>query len=159
MISDFEIEIEDIDWFAIDSVGEVAWFTSGAYGSIPSSTRSSRNDLNTLRDFFEDYLSIITLGKIDPKAFDNVILASNTPEIRESVFSWNAQVASKGLYSYDSHDAVPLSGEYFRVSIPEHPIKMQAFPEQIKNILSNTLLSKVTFSTDRIIQVIDFIDC
>jgi hypothetical protein len=159
MISDVEISFEDIDWFAIDSIGEVAWFTSGAYGTLPASVRKSRNDLNTLVTFFEEHLALTTEGQIDSKAFDNVILASDTPEIRKSVFSENLQGASKGLYSYDSHDAEPMSGEYFRVSFPVQPITIEMLPEQIKNILSKTVLPTIAFRDNRILQQTDFINC
>ncbi len=158
MISDLEISIEDIDWFAIDSIGEIAWLTSGAYGSLPSSVRKSRNDLNTLLIFFEEYLDITTEGQIDSKAFDNVILISDTPEIRASVFFWNLQIASKGLYSYDSHDAVPVSEEYFRVSFPVQPITIKILPKKIKNILNNTILSNIIFRESRTIQKADFVN-
>jgi hypothetical protein len=80
-----DCNVEDIDWFAIDRIGEIAWFTSGAHGNLPSSVRKSRNDLNTLRDFFEEDLAITTEGQIDSKAFDKVMLVSDTPEVRKSV--------------------------------------------------------------------------
>jgi hypothetical protein len=159
MISDLELSIEDIDWFAIDSIGEIAWFTSGAHGNLPSSVRKSRINLNTLRTFFEEDLAVTTESQIDSKAFDKVMLISDNPELRKSVFSWNIQVSSKGLYSFDSPDFASMAEEYFRVSFPEQPITIQILPQKIKNILSNTVLLNVIFRENSIIRKTEYINC
>ena len=110
-------------------------------------------------DLFEEDIAITTEGQIDSKAFDKVILISDTSELRKSVFSWNLQVTSKGLYSFDSPDFVSMSEEYFRVSFPEQPITIEMLPEKIRNILSNTVLLNVIFRESAIIRKTDYINC
>jgi hypothetical protein len=151
-ISELEVEIEDVEWFAIDSEGEIAHFTSGAYGLLPKSVTQSRENLDVITDFFSTELQVTTLGEIDDKAFSMVNLRSDSPEIRQIVFEESLEMASKGLYSYDSYDAVANSEIYFRVSLPNVPLRIDSLPPHIRRVIEVTSLKNTVFKRDRIIN-------
>lgn len=148
-----DVEIEDLMWFGIDESGEIAHFTSGVYGPVPRSVCRSREHLSVITDYFEDELKESTIGIPSKTFLDFVNLIDNNDETIRKYLAPSLRMSSKGLYSYDSFDAHPYEGKYFRVSVPRIPLKIDNLPSNISKILMATLIKGIYFREMKMVQV------
>ncbi|VEP14097.1 conserved hypothetical protein [Hyella patelloides LEGE 07179] len=147
------LETWDIVWFATDSQGSIAYFTSGLYGSLPDSIIASKEDWEFIADFFIEQFEENTVGQFDSDCFDKVTMPTdNSIEKKRFAFSEYIEMSRKGLYSYDSYDTKLRYGDYYRVSYPIKPLNFENLPISIPKILEKTKLNNINFKKDKNIK-------
>jgi hypothetical protein len=149
MITDLEEETRDIDWFSVDSKGEIAHFTSGGQGFLPPSVKASNENLQRVTMFFRQLLP-------NGDAVESSNLSSHIYFDLEAQKSRYLEafsgMAEKGLFSFDCvMDAPERPSSYFMVAKPSHPVNIGDLPEDIRNILGQTYFSGEFSNEDMII--------
>ncbi|MCF0110349.1 MAG: hypothetical protein HUJ58_00475 [Erysipelotrichaceae bacterium] len=134
-ISDIDLQCEDIMWFGIDTNGNIFECTSAGCGNVPEYVCRSREETNTLLEYFSDTAPRITDAKLLIPASDNDL---TTDAIK---------LASKGIFCFDitdyDHDEV-----YHCIAIPKRPLHVSELPEEIRKLLSDHLYEgNVAFET------------
>ncbi|WP_010252796.1 hypothetical protein [Acetivibrio cellulolyticus] len=152
-VSDDEVFEYDILWFAVDSQNEIAQFDSGVYGLLPESVRGSLEDLESIACFILEKLDDTSQTKVSENVFDRVILKDSREVTKKSYFKHSLEFSRKGLYSYESYDSKPTSYQYFRVSMPDNPLKLSDLPEKYKCILEKYRLEECVFSEMELITI------
>jgi hypothetical protein len=142
IITDIEEEVIDIEWFCVDARGEIARFVSGGRGFLPSSVKSSWENLRELGNFFRDSA---------PEIGDAVLSANRNSQLR-----WQSgeviQAAKKGLYTFDCLVRPVRPSGYFAVVAPTIPIAIEALPDRVRQILLATRFSASFAEVDTIDQ-------
>jgi hypothetical protein len=122
-MSDYPIG-EDYEWLAIDSLGQIARFTTGGEGPIPEAVLAHPEVVHSARK---------ALYQI-PRTSNATILV-RLP--RPSDFE---QIAELGIFGYDWQDvcrkAKARNGVYEPISIPSKPVLVGAAPELIQKATS-----------------------
>lgn len=127
-ISEIDLQCEDIMWFAVDSKGNIFECTSAGCGNVPEYVCKSREETDTLLEYFTEKAPVLTKAKLLIPAEDNDLTADIT------------DLSSKGLYCFDltdyDHDDL-----YSMVSLPEKPINVSDLPVNIQESLSDHLFT------------------
>jgi len=144
-ISDEEIFDYDILWFAVDSNDEIAQFDSGVYGLLPENVRRSKEQLENLSEYICERLEKSSETIISQDVFKRVILVNSKEETKLAYLERSLGFSRKGLYAYNSYDTEPNLYQYFRVSMPEKPLKLSDLPEEYRSILEQYKLENCVF--------------
>ena len=132
--SEIEQSTQDLDWFAVDSLGSVAHFASGGK-LLPKTVAQSKEDAEQLQLFLRSLSDKRTSAETDPRLSEMVELADDSS--RNQYLNDFSSMSRRGFYSYDS----PLSGDrsfYYRVTSPKHPLTISDLPEEISIVLRRT---------------------
>jgi hypothetical protein len=147
-ISDAQRYVDNIEWFGIDRNQHIAYFTTGAYGSIPESIANSQEDLDIAVDFFTKELRSTTSSYKDITPLTKLTFSSKNKEVRESVlvdyFADYLEFSKKGIYCYDAESK--FAGQYFKVSYPHSPLIASSLPTEIFSILQKTSTQIICFN-------------
>lgn len=115
-------------WFAVDSKGNIFECTSAGCGNVPEYVCKSREETDTLLEYFTEKAPVLTKAKLLIPAEDNDLTADIT------------DLSSKGLYCFDltdyDHDDL-----YSMVSLPEKPINVSDLPVNIQELLSDHIFT------------------
>ena len=125
-ISEIDLQCEDIMWFAVDRKGHVFECTSAGCGNVPEYVCKSREETETLLDYFTQKAQIITSSKLLDSAEDNELVDDAK------------KLASKGLYCFDITD-YDNDDKYNCIAVPEKAIYISDLPENIQKLLSDHL--------------------
>ena len=125
--SEIDLQCEDITWFGIDTNKHVIAFASGGIGNIPEFVCRSKEETETLYDYFYDILSITTAG--------HTLGTDSNPLVSEFV-----DLSSKGLYCFDVEMENPEGESYSKITYPDVPIALDDLPDNIKKILQNHII-------------------
>ncbi|WP_425614522.1 hypothetical protein NA78x_004392 [Anatilimnocola sp. NA78] len=136
-IADEEEEFQDFEWFAIDSTGAVAFFTSGGRGFLPQSVKMSRTELEKICRYFNSIAAEIT-------SFEGPFLARLGLESRADMFRPGYErvhggMSKKGLYSFDCHRTGNIPCPYSLLTKPIVELRVEQLPRDISKIISNTV--------------------
>jgi hypothetical protein len=169
LISEIDEEVNDYDWFAVDSEGQVGHFTTGGMGKLPRAVAASSDDLRLITGFFRSTLSPSTEARLAPKARE----AANNANWRKGwtrpmdakaalghCFQDFMQMASRGLYSFDHSYALDCNSPrtrpcplYYRIAIPTKPLHAIDLPMNVQTILNRFVFAESDFSNDDEIRV------
>ena len=109
----------EFDWLAADEAGHLAQMLSSGTGRVPETVLESEEDLFALH-LFLDELPLTEPLSIPEGSFQALL----------------AQPQRRGLYVYDAAadrvDDSGRSGEYRLVAAPQHPLTLDALPEQLR---------------------------
>ena len=115
----------DVDWFATDSVGQLAHFTSAGHAPIPSSI--VRDDLA------KTHQTVLQL----PSDFSpEVEIISDVED--EDYRKMLREMAGRGFFCFDA--AEPNSRIYKCVARPARPLTLSQLPASVQEVLSRTRL-------------------
>ena len=125
-----EFQGVDASWLAVDSIGQVAVFTTGGEGPIPISALPSARDAEEMLQSLEK-ISECTLLVDVPRPDDFIAFAR------------------QGLFSYDWRDVHRTKREaverYELQAIPLRPAAAEQLPEKIRLLAEATNLDSVVF--------------
>ena len=127
-ISEIDLQCEDIMWFATDNKGNIFECTSAGCGNVPEYVCRSREETETLLDYFMEKAPSITTSKLLIPAEDNDLIS----EVKK--------LSSKGLYCFDLTD-YDNDDKYTCISIPEKAVNISELPENIQALLSDHIYS------------------
>jgi hypothetical protein len=138
----------DLDWFATDVEGRIAHFASGGT-LLPRSVARSRENLDQLLEFFGS-VAKWTDYVVSPN-FENRMDIRLIPDMDRYLRSY-AEMSSKGLYSYDVSEMRHTFRPYFLITVPHRPLMIDDVPSEIRMILNNVRMEKVSFDRDEFIS-------
>lgn len=139
-ITEFDLQIEDLEWYAIDENNNIAFFTSGGFGYVPEFICKSRENLDIVSSYFDALDNNFTKAEVIDGAFDDY----PKDEFKEDCIN----ISEKGLFCYDVSDDV--EGEYKLLCRPINMIKLSDLPKEIQDILRQYKLQGVSFSENNI---------
>jgi hypothetical protein len=146
---------EDEQWdhnykfFVIDKYGKIAQFEHVGFRLLPQKIAKSKENWDRLFNYFRNLNKITEKYEICPD-LDKHLDKDNVKNI-ELYVQDVSQVSLKGLYSYDSYDYGFAERPYFRVTIPKNELALDDLPEEIKNILKDLRLDKISFAETSLI--------
>lgn len=144
IITDLDLQIEDVEWYGVDKNGRIAQFMSGGSFAVPEFVRESRENLEIVSHFFEKYSQIISA---------TVLFNKNIEYPRKEFWEECKYVSQKGIYCYDICDKSELMNEYVYVCKPSCALVITDLPQDIQSVLSYYRMVKADFAKDEIIII------
>lgn len=141
MISDTDLVVFDLDWFAVDSEGYVGHFATGGQGGVPTSVRSSKPRLDRLVTYFKTVAPSTGRGCL--AATIQEYKNADPNKLNLSLFF---HMASRGLYSFDVILGQPRPCPYTIIARPESPIQVADLPQEIQEELKRTRSATIRFA-------------
>jgi hypothetical protein len=129
MTTNEDIQGQEYDWLAIDSVGHVGLFSTAGGGFAPDAFLEDTEAFDT---------AIAAILSLPPST-----LASCNRELPPGLTNTWRLAAERGLYAFDSD---PLGGPYRRIAAPHTPIAVADLPPPIRGIASRVVLPGLTFA-------------
>ena len=126
-------ETLDIDWFAVDKMGNIAHFASGG-GKLPNSIGTRKKENQMLASIFIDMpkVSAVTTSKIVVQQK----LYGKTEKEQQRYLATFAKMSEKGLVSYDKRILGDFDDtEYLQVTIPKMILNVSSLPSYIQTLL------------------------
>lgn len=123
-ISEIDLQCEDIMWFAADKNGNIFECTSAGCGNVPEYICRSREETDTLLDYFMEKAPSFTNAKLLIPHEDNDLVTDAKT------------LASKGIYCFDISDG-DCDDTYSCIAIPEKPLHISELPDNIQRIISD----------------------
>lgn len=123
-ISEIDLQCEDIMWFATDNAGNIFECTSAGCGNVPEYVCKSREETETLLNYFMEIAPVITTSKLLVPAEGNDLI----DDIKK--------LSSKGVFCFDVTD-YDNDDKYACIAIPEKPINISNLPSNIQKLLSD----------------------
>jgi hypothetical protein len=169
VISDTDQEVYDYDWFAVDKEGHVGRFSTGGNGAMPKVVAASREDLQSIADFF-NALAPSTEATLAPrarKAAGDVNWRkrwTGPPMDAEAAaarcFEDFMRMARRGLYSFDHSYALDHRATrvrpcslYYRIAIPIKSLHVADLPVDVRTVLNRLVFTSSDFSHDDEVNV------
>ncbi len=123
----------NLDWFACDEDGAVAWFESGSYAPIPESVRISDRDRRE---------SIELLNQLEPHTIPIRYPSLFTKDLASSADLPDLFLlfSLRGLYTYEVVDDPARVAPYERATGPATAIHLDQLPPQLRLIIARTQL-------------------
>ena len=123
IISQQELQCEDLLWFGIDVNGVVFACTTGGCANVPHFVCDNRENLDTLEDFF--------VNKYEKIIENNVKIYDNT---KGKLLEEFIQLSQKGIYCYDV--CINNNQYYSIVTAPSKSTVIADLPIDIVKILN-----------------------
>lgn len=146
-ITEFDLQIEDLEWYALDENDNIALFTSGGTGNVPEFICKSREKLNMIGDYFDLLDNIIAEAEIVKCAFEGY----PNEEFKKDCIN----ISKKGLFCYDVSDEDEHLNDYHLMCKPSNMLKLGDLPEEIQEILKEYKLNGVSFAKREYVSVIN----
>ena len=140
--SKIELTGLDIDWFAVDSMGQIAQFASSGSVLIPENVLKSKEMNERVTSYILDALEPSSDFRLFElwKRFrhESAVALGNSPDCWDSFIEF----AELGLYSYDCvcRGSVGEKGPYYLVAAPTNPLQIEDFPKWVRGFLCSTLI-------------------
>jgi len=132
----------DLEWYAVDREGRVAFFTTAGWGPIPSCIT---RDVARIGTTIKDHL-------LNAPAVCRGILAVKR---KGRLDDW-VRAADHGFFAYDY---VLHKGPYTLVAYPETPIVVSMLPQDLQNALLRVTLDRMSFADNRTLNAQEYIAC
>ena len=130
-----DIDVFDIDWFAIDLDGFIGHFAS-AGKVIPASVASSKVDNEELNHYFREVCPPSSKYFNSPALSKFITFFSPSDEDRHLRDS--RIISSRGVFSYDTRVEEKLDCTFFGLTFPESPRSIDRVPIRIADLLNRT---------------------
>lgn len=140
-----ELETLDIDWVAVDSVGNIGNFCSAGIGFLPQSILSSKENSIFVGDYI-DSLSICS----EPVLVESFLTKHEKANVVQ--LKYFLDIASKGVYAFDACCVNGKFKGYRPIAIPKKPLKLDVLPEDVKVCISKAILRGHAFDESLLIN-------
>jgi hypothetical protein len=127
----------DWDWYAADSKGLIGHFTSAGFRQLPSSIRADLEATEACLEYFERGAKL-RCGYTVSEDLESHVGTFPNPDKRERYLRSFIQMASKGLYSFDTKPLWTGPGFYLLVARPDLPLRLDTLPLSIAEIVRKT---------------------
>src|SRR5262249_15387990 len=135
----------EFDWYASDSAGHVAMFSTAGFGWVPTAVFRSPSDYLHVHEYFRNASPSTTarlMRKDAPierpvwkRALD--LLRTNygaVPPLRPCYDDW-LEMAARGLFTYDFDYGADAPAIYRILALPAEPLHLEILPESIRQWL------------------------
>ncbi len=140
IITEIDLQCEDIRWFGIDINNYVFTCTSAGIANVPAFVCDNKENTMYLENFFISYIKKLS-GIQWMKPFD----------MESAMYQETVNLTSKGIYCYDACDNNDETS-YCKISEPISPLILDELPNDIKERLLNNKV-EVDVITDNYITV------
>jgi hypothetical protein len=131
----------DFDWFGVDEGGLIGHFTTAGFKQLPPSCASNAEDLKHVTNYFDKIAPVRGSHVVDKKSLTAALQRGWTGEENEQRYLGSfVSMADKGLFSFDIESYLRPGIVYFRVASPDMPLTISDLPEDIRKIISRTVL-------------------
>jgi hypothetical protein len=134
----------DLDWFAIDGYGFVGHFATGGFGPVPTSVE--KNALDVITEYFRTRALICSEVVESPGWEQAADVPVSDVRRRELYLRDYSFFAARGLFSYSTPGNWEAPLHYFRVTMPEPPLRVSELPLEIRDPLSRVCLDRLSFA-------------
>jgi hypothetical protein len=148
MITDIEEETQDIDWFSVDTNGEIAHFATGGRGFFPQSVKASRANMNRLVSYFRGTLPANGDG-VQSRNLSSHMQFTSKAQLTTYLADY-IRMGAKGLYSFDCIIDRKRPSSYFMVVRPSHPLTLNDLPGDVRQLLNLTRFDGRFCSSDMV---------
>jgi hypothetical protein len=138
-ITEINLQCEDIMWFGIDNQNHIFECTSAGCGNVPEFVCQSKENAETLLEFFMDELDEFTEAKLLVEYVDDNQL------LNECV-----QLSRKGIYCFDIYEE--NERQYAKIVEPVEPLNYDVLPQKIKEIFVDNRVN-IDVMKEKIISV------
>lgn len=138
-ITEINLQCEDIMWFGIDNQNHIFECTSAGCGNVPEFVCQSKENVETLLEFFMDELDEFTEAKLLVEYVDDNQL------LNECV-----QLSRKGIYCFDIYEE--NERQYAKIVEPVEPLNYDVLPQKIKEIFVDNRVN-IDVMKEKIISV------
>lgn len=136
----------DFDWFGVDEEGLIGHFTTAGFKHLPPSVASSAEDLKLVTDYFESIAPVKGPHGVDNSSVAAALQRDWRGEENEGRYLRDfVSMADKGLFSFDIESYLRPGVAYFRVAWPAVPLTLNDLPNDVRKIVSKTVLKNVRF--------------
>lgn len=138
-ITKLDLEINDIEWFALDIRGRLLRFTSGVHGNVPEFVCKSKEILDKIQAYFWEL----------PKITDANILVGQ--EFGKDLLDECREMSERGLYCFDAYNGHKHMSSYTKLSAPQEPLTIRDLHHSIQRFLENNIIN---IEVDRINETV-----
>ncbi len=132
----FDLQIEDIMWFGIDTNGMIFACTTAGCANVPGFVCESREINEQICDFFMNKLKRTGTEILETSYEDNSL-------INDAI-----KLSQRGIFCFDAViDDVAHANEYVRISSPSNPLRFEELPDSIKSVFMNHIVNVDITST------------
>jgi hypothetical protein len=137
----------DFDWYACDSAGCLARFTTG-FGPLPRKLFTDEDAYRAIADFFRSAPSVSEsrLSK----------LAQTQQERGVGNYSQFLADASRGLFILSEQDYGPIHRLY---ASPASALSLASLPASVQKLVSKFCLTGLVFADADTVNVLEYFDC
>jgi len=141
----------DWDWYACDQEGHIGHFTTAGLRCLPKAVKEDRAAAERVVNFFLNDASetgnfIVRPGvETDAGGWDK-------PGARDRYLKSFAEMARKGMFSYNTQMIHGSRGGYYLVAIPEHPMHIADLPLEIARLVRRVRAPLLFANTDHIAE-------
>ncbi len=136
----------DYEWFASDSDGHIARFTTAGVGPLPEVVLAGLSLHVAMSD---------ALRNLPERCLASLLVSLPKPD--DFIFC-----ATRGLFAYDYvdiHRTINLSGCYEVLSLPGIPLRISDLPGQFHSLLQEVVIPSVRFTDLLKIDIRSFFKC
>lgn len=144
-ITEFYLEIEDVEWYGVDENNKIAQFTSGGSKMVPEFICESREKLDIICDYF---------GRLNHILSEDVSFSDEASKYSRKEYLEDCKLlSSKGIYCYDISDERSATSDYVLVCKPTSELLITDLPEDIQRIMRDYKISNAYFDKGNSIYV------
>ncbi|MCR5719328.1 MAG: hypothetical protein K6F84_02080 [Lachnospiraceae bacterium] len=137
----FDLQVEDIMWFGIDTNGMIFACTSAGCANVPEFVCESREINEQICNFFMNMLERTTTEVLEAVNENNVL-------INDAI-----KLSQKGIFCFDAViDDEVHANEYVRISSPSAPLRFEKLPDSIKSVFKGRIIN-VDITSTKYLQV------
>jgi len=143
---------KDWDWFAVDQTGSVGHFTSAGLRALPRSVKSNVDAVVKLVQYFFNDLSPSS-NFLVAKIVETHVPRPNNSESRRRFLASFVEMASKGIFSYNSDMVRGQDSGYYLVAKPLTKLKTDSLGGDIRALLERTKAPISFADSERILEL------
>lgn len=143
----------DWDWYACDETGNIGHFTTAGLRALPPTVKQDREATERLTQYF--------LGEANESCGYSIRAEAEAdaggwqkPGARDRFLKSFAEVARKGVFSYNTEMLHGREAKYYLVLIPECPLRVPDLPPEIRKVVSR-IIAPLSFVTAEYIPEAD----
>jgi hypothetical protein len=124
----------DWDWYAVDTDGYIAHFTSAGLRALPLSVKQHADTALALIAYFEGRLECSATVLPSDQAKREVAQITDEARIELRLRDY-IRAARRGLFSYDTEMVFGDTSGYYLIASPEVPLRIDDLPSEIRSII------------------------
>jgi hypothetical protein len=133
-ISDDEEFTRDWDWYAVDQLGAIGHFTTAGFRRLPGAIKGDFEAAEKCAQYFFDEAQVRTAYSVSDDLENEVGTFKDDKERQRYLHSF-AQMAERGLFSFDTKPLGGGPGRYYLVASPRNPLCVDELPPEIAELV------------------------
>lgn len=132
-ISDEEEVTRDWDWYAVDEFGVIGHFTTAGFRKLPAVIKGDFEAAEKCIHYFDEAQARSAYSVSGD--LEKEVGAFKGDQERQRYLQSFAQMAERGLFSFDTKPLGSGPGWYYLVASPRHPLHIDELPPEIAELV------------------------